>query len=167
MEPFFERGIKAEIIEAKKEYRRMYKAAWRKAHRKAHKEITTAWDKPEYDELKIESKKHRLSITRFIKKATQGYIDQRYIPLHQEETQKIIQLLALTLNQIDELCEDGKISNQVSILIEEKVSRLEQDIRITLYSPKTIWHICAEWLREKPKIKSQLISFIENQGHDH
>ena len=92
MEPFFEKGNTEQIRLAKITYRRMYKANWRKAHRKVNKEINTVWNKEEYRLLKAEAKKHRLSVTTFIKVATVAYRDMRYIPLHLQEINKLFGL---------------------------------------------------------------------------
>ena len=161
MEPFFEKGNDAEIQLAKKQYRKQYKAKWRKEHRKKNSEVTTNWNNEEYSVLKTEAKKHKLSITRFIKVSSLGYINNRYIPLHREEINKILQLIGLAYNQIVEMAEEEKIKQQTEKELTEKISQFEHEIRIQLFSPKTIWHIIKEALTETPQLKDNLITYIQ------
>ena len=162
MEPFFEKGNDTEIRQAKLEWRRMYKAQWRKEHRRKCKEITASWDNDEYRMLKAEAKRHKLSITMFIKQATIGYVDKRYIPLQRQEVTKILQLLALTFNVIDELGQEEQLNYETAKELKNEITRLEQSIRVVLFSPKTIWQILTEALMETPQMKADIILFIQS-----
>ena len=162
MEPFFEKGKQEDIRQAKLVYRRIYKANWRKEHRKVIKEITTGWNKDEYSIIKTEAKKHKIGITRFIKQATVAYINRRYIPLHKQEINKILQLVALTYNNIEEMGQEERLNVDATKTVKEAINRLEQNVRIVIFSPKTIWQILTETLTETPQLKKDLIPFIES-----
>jgi hypothetical protein len=161
MEPFLEKGNEAMIIQAKKAYRRAYKARWRKQKRGISMEITTIWEKEEYKLLKAEAKRHKESITKFIKRATMAYMDKRYVVPNEEQVMKVMQLLALTYNSIGELIEDTLLSSDIAKKLQADVFTLERDIRIVLFSPKTIEQTIIELIYEKPALKQQLITCLE------
>ena len=156
MEPFFEKGDSNAIAQAKKEYRRKYKAAWRNAKRKKDKEITTSWAKDEYKELKTVANHHKQNIARFVKESATAYMNQRFI--YPDET-----LLRKT-TQILELKEASGISVETTKKLLDDIYQLERDIRVTLYSPKTIEQVIKEELHKHPDDKNWLIEFIQNQA---
>lgn len=161
MAPFLETGHANVIDEAKNEWRRRYKADWRKQKRKQVKEITTAWGKDEYKILKDEAKRHKQSVTRFIKESAVAYMDKRYITPHEMQITKIMQLLALTYNNITELKEDSAIPADAGRKVLFEIYQLEREVRIALFSPKTIEQHISEYLQEAPPKKEQLIEFIQ------
>lgn len=161
IEPFLERGNKEEILKAKKDWQRRYKAEWRKAYRKKNKELTISWTKEEVKTLTQESKRHRLSKTRFIKQATMGYIDKRYIVPYFEEVNKSLQLLAMAYNSIEDISEESILSDNIAKDLQAIIYSLEHDFRVVIFSPKTIEQVLSEAVKEKPDIKIGLIQFIE------
>jgi hypothetical protein len=161
MTPFLATGHTNVIDEAKKEWRRKYKADWRKQKRKQVKEITTAWTKEEYKTLKDEAKRHKQSVTRFIKESSVAYMDKRYITPHEAQVTKIMQLLALTYNSIIELKEDSTIPADAGRKVLFEIHELEREVRIALYSPKTIEQHITEYIQETPQTKERLIEFIQ------
>ncbi len=162
MAPFLETGHQSAITEAKKEWRRKYKAAWRKQKRKLVKEITTAWEKEDYKTLKDEAKRHKESITRFIKRSAVAYMDKRYVVPNEEKVTKMMQLLGLLYNRVQELTEETTIPADAGRKVLFDVYELEREIRIALYSPKTIEQHIKEAILLSPEIKNRLIAFIQN-----
>ncbi len=161
MAPFLESGDEQAIATARKEYRRRYKTQWRKVKRKQIKEITTAWEKDEYKDLKDEARRHKESITRFIKRATVAYMNNRYVTPNEAQVTKVIQLLALAYNTISELKDESNIPAEAGRKLLFDIHQLEREIRIELFSPKTIEQTITEYIREKPPVKAQLIEFIQ------
>ena len=161
LEPFLESGNNEEIQKAKKEWFRKYKAEWRKAYRKKNKEFTISWTKEELKILSQEAKRHRLSKTRFIKKATMGYIDKRYIVPYQEEVNKTLQILAMIYNGIEDISKEGILPGNIAKDLQAVINRLEHDFRVAIFSPKTIEQVLSEVVKAKPGIKARLIQFIE------
>lgn len=159
--PYLERGNATEIKEAKTLYRRKYKAEWRKLKRRQIKEITTAWEKEEYNTLRTEATGHKESITQFIKKATVGYMNKRYVVPNEVQVNKVMQLLALIYNGIAELQDESTIPVEVGKKLLLDINQLEREIRIELFSPKTIEQMILEYIWEKPQGKSLLIEFIK------
>lgn len=162
MEPFLAGANKEEIEQAKKEYRKKYKAQWRRDNRKDYKELTIQWDKNEYQLVKTEAQKHKLSVTRFVKQAALAYINKNYLVLNYNEAIKIMQLLALIYNRIEELHNENILPLQFVKTLQLEMNQLEKDIRLIMFSPKTIEKILADILIEKPNAKTYLINFIEN-----
>ena len=162
IEPFLENGNNEEIQKARKEYRRKYKASWRNAKRKRDKELTTSWTKEEYRKLKEEAKHHKQSITGFVKGAATAYMNQRFIYPDEIQLRKTIQLLALIYNSILELREVSAISVEATRKMLDDICQLEKDIRVMLYSPKTIEQVLKEELSKHPDNKTQIIAFIQN-----
>lgn len=161
LKPFLENGNDDAIKKAKKDYRRKYKAEWRKQNRKINKELTIPWTKNEKTILSAESKRHKLSNTRFIKKAVMAYIDKRYIVPNQNEVNKMLQLIALTYNSIEEMQNEDIFSQVTAKNLQNKIDQLERDIRIAIFSPKTIEQVITEVIKARPTVKQQLIQFIE------
>lgn len=161
MTPFLESGDEQVISTARKDYRKKYKTQWRKAKRKQIKEITTAWEKDEYKNLKDEANHHKECIARFMKKATVAYMSKRYVTPNEAQVTKVIQLLALTYNTISELKDESNIPAEAGRKLLLDIQQLERDIRIELFSPKTIEQTITEYIREKPPVKAHLIEFIQ------
>jgi hypothetical protein len=161
MAPYLETGDDAVIALARKEYRRKYKATWRKEKRRSIKEITTSWDGGEYKLLKEEAKRHKESITRFVKRATTGYMDTRYVVPDEAKVTKVMQLLALIYNRISELMDESTIPADAGKKVLFDVYQLEKDIRVTLYSPQTIEQVLKETVRRYPDKQTALIAFIQ------
>lgn len=162
MAPFLETGHASVIEEAKKHWRRVYKAAWRKEKRKKEKEVTLSWTREEFKTLKEEAKRHKKSVTRFIKLLAVAYMNQRYITLHEEQVTRIMQLLALTYNEITELKEAELVTADIEKKLAFGLFQLEKDIRETLFSPKTIEQIIKEGIAKEPAIKQRISALIEN-----
>lgn len=161
MAPYFESGDPSLIKQAKERYRRMYKAMWRKTSRRETKAVTVQWSKEEYRMLKHEAERHNRSITRFVKEATIGYINNRYVPLHRDEIQRLLQLIGMTYNRIEEVAEDRGIAIVPERELKEVFSQLEQSIRIVIYSPKTVWQILDKVLSDTPEVAGELLSYIK------
>jgi hypothetical protein len=162
MAPFFETGDDKLIKEAKREYRREYKRAWRKTKRSIAKEITTTWEKREFKILQEEAFRHRESLSGFIKKATMAYMDKRYVTPNEEQVTKTIQYLALVYNSMEELYTEGLIAKEIERILEVQISKLEHDIRVLLFSPKSIEKVIQEQIGSNPKMKERLVNYIQN-----
>jgi hypothetical protein len=161
MAPYLEKGDTKAIAEAKANWRRMYKASWRKNKRSKSKEITTTWEKIEYRDLKQEAKRHNESVTGFVKRATIAYMDKRYVVPNQQEVTKLSQLLALTYNRIGELEEEAMIGKAIQKKLEQELSQLEHEIRVLLFSPKTIEQVIWEQVERNPALKPKLLTYIQ------
>jgi hypothetical protein len=161
MQPYFERGNEAEIAMAKLLYRRQYKAAWRKTHRKIVKEITIAWNKEEYAELKEAAKAHKESITKYIKRATVGYMNKTYVVPNNDTIHKTLVTVTLCYNRLEELLEEEKLPSQTEKELKQTLEALEKEIRISLLSPKTIEQSIQDCLIQDPNKSNHLLTYIQ------
>lgn len=166
LDPFLEKGNDTEIKRAKVEWRRKYKVEWRKLNRKENKEIAVPWTKNELNILKVESKKHKLSNTQFIKKAVMAYTDKRYIVPDVLAVRTLLQFLAMEYNSIQEMISDKELNKQTGQLLMEKIDEQEKAIRVALYSPKTLEQLITETIRKDNKAKAGISHLLETDTHD-
>ena len=166
LDPFLEKGNDAEIKKAKAEWRRKYKAEWRKFNRKENKEIAVAWSKNELNILKVESKKHKLSNTQFIKKAVMAYTDKRYIVPDVLAVRTLLQFLGMEYNSIQEMMSEKELNLHSGRLLLEKIDEQEKAIRVAMYSPKTLEQLISETIRKDHKAKASIYKLLETLTHD-
>lgn len=164
MAPYFETGDDLLIKQAKERYRRIYKANWRKTNRSQTKTVALSFTKEAYRELVREAGRHHRSVTRFVKDATAGYIDNRYVPLYREEIAKLLQIMALFQNRIEEIAEDRGIAIVPERELKATLSELEHQVRVLIFSPKTIWQILDRVLTHTPEIRDELLLYIQNRS---
>lgn len=136
LEPFLVAGDEQAIAEARKMYTREYKAKWRREKRKREKEITVSWKPDELQELRTEAKRHKTTVTAFIKLSTLAYINKRYLVPDHKLVLKIAQLLALNYNTILELMDDKRLVQIPGDILLKKLETLEREVLVSLHSPK-------------------------------
>lgn len=166
IEPFLEKGNEAEIQRAKQEWRRKYKSNWRKNNRKENKEVTVSWSKNELTILAAESKRHKLSNTRFIKKAVMAYIDKRFIVPDELAIRSLLQYLAMEYNSIQEMINNTELNPVSGRLLMEKIDEQEKAIRVAMYSPKTLEQLITETIRKDHRAKAGIYRLLETFTHD-
>lgn len=164
MQPYFERGNDAEIAIGKILYRRMYKSQWRKANRKTIKEITLQLTNEEYQLLKDEAKKHKESVTRFVKRAALGYMDKCYVVPNHDTIHKLLVVFTLCYNRLEELLEEDKIVPQIEREVRQTIEVLEREVRINLLAPKTIEQTIQEFVKNHPHKRNYLLTYIQQLG---
>jgi hypothetical protein len=167
LSPYLERGNVAEILWAKKEYRRIYKAKWRKVNRKENKAFTVSWNKEEFHLLTETAKRHKVKPTRFIKQATLAYINKRYVVPNQQEMNKVLQLVAMTYNAIESIAQEPEIDMPGIKKMQEELFILEHEMRVTLLSPKTIEQVIEQEIQKDPATEEYLIRFFERLKNGH
>lgn len=164
MAPYFETGDDLLIKQAKERYRMIYKANWRKTNRSQTKTVALSFTKGAYKELVSVAKRHQSSVAKFVRDATAGYINNRYVPLHKEEITKLLQVMALFQNRIEEIAEDRGIAIVPERELKTTLSELEHQVRVLIYSPKTIWQILDRVLTDTPGIRDEILLYIQNRS---
>lgn len=165
--PYLEKGNPEEIAWAKREYRRIYKASWRKTQRKENKAYTVSWTKEELRTLTESARKHKQKPTRYIKQATLAYINKRYVVPDQREINRILQLVAMTYNAIENISQESEIDLTHIKRIQEELFILEHEVRVTLLSPKTIEQIIEQEIEKDPGTEEYLIRYLERRKNGH
>lgn len=167
LSPYLERGNVAEILWAKKEYRRIYKAKWRKVNRTKNKAYTVSWTSEDLKALTEASKRHKQKPTQFIKQATLAYINKRFVVPNQQEMNKVLQLVAMTYNAIESIAQEPEIDLSNIKKMQEELFILEHEMRVTLLSPKTIEQIIEQEIQKDPTTEEYLIRFFERIKNGH
>ncbi len=155
-----EKGTSEEIASAKKEYYKVYKRNWRRQRRKTEKELTLSFNRDEMKLIHVEAKRHSLSNTRYIKRATLAYIDKIYLVPEVMQVRGIAQKLSMVYNLLQEIVDERQINAALGSILLSKITSLESDVLIQLHHPKTL----EEWIREEisknSSIKEKIIQLL-------
>ncbi len=154
-------GTEEAIAEVRKEYWKKYKATWRKQKRQTEKELTTSWTADEIKELTKAARHHNMSRVAFIKSAAIAYANKSFIVPDKTGVQRITQLLAMNYNLIQELIEERTFPLLSGKPILERIEKLEKEIRVSLYSPKTIEQLIIDAFASNPHLKHSLNKLLE------
>ncbi len=133
-----ETGSEQDIVNARKEYWRQYKAEWRRNQRNATKQYTIALTADEAKQITIAAKKHRRSITTFIKESCQAYLNTTYLVPDVVALNEIRQLLAINYNALQKLFDENVIPFQIGRTLVQQMAELEKNVFEKLYHPKEI-----------------------------
>ncbi|MBK7800057.1 MAG: hypothetical protein IPJ53_13215 [Saprospiraceae bacterium] len=131
-----------------------------KNKRKSGKEITISFSIDEFKEITSESKRHKLSRTKFIKQACFAYINKSYIVPDFKEVKRIAQQLSMTYNSIQGLIEENSIEFKSGKSILKSIYNLEREILPALHNPNSLNALVKEHVLKNAKHKSSLIEFI-------
>lgn len=155
-----ETGTHEQIQKVRAEYWRIYKRNWRINKRKTEKEFTISLTEEELKEINSESKRHRLSRTKFIKQACFAYINKSFIVPDSKAVKLIAQQLSITYNSIQELMEEDLIEIKSGKLMLDAIYNLERVILPVLNNPKTLEAFVKEHIFKNLKNKKRLIDYI-------
>ncbi|MBK6484086.1 MAG: hypothetical protein IPG01_13380 [Chitinophagaceae bacterium] len=123
-----------------------------KQKRKAEKELTLSFNRQELKIVADEARKHKMSRTGYIKRATLAYCDKIYLVTDLEQVRRITQLLAMNYNIIQRMVEDGQLPSTMGSTVLAKVSDLEKEVLIQLHHPKTL----EEWIKDQIRIDASM-----------
>lgn len=157
-----ENGSHEEIQKVRAEYWREYKRKWRNVKRKSEKEITISFTQDEFKEISIESKRHKLSRTKFIKKACFAYMNKIFLVPDSKEVKRIAQQLSMTYNSIQGLIEENSIEFKSGKSITDAIYKLERQILPALHNPKSLEVLIKEHILKNPNNKNVLIEYINS-----
>lgn len=157
-----ENGTNDDIQKIRREYWREYKKIWRKNKRKANKEIVISFTADELNEIQIQSGRHKLNRTKFIKRACFAYINKSFMVPDLKEVKKISQFLAMSYNSIQEMTAENTIDFKSGKSILEAIYKLEREILPVLNNPKSIEVLIKEHILKNTKNKNSLIEFINS-----
>lgn len=136
-----ENGTDDEIKAAKKAYRKEYLLKYKQKQRTHKPEFTVNFSnkKGEFYKVKEAAKKHNVTITSFIRKATVAYINQKFIVPNISQIAKLEQLLSQCLNEIQSIVKvrdryfwerDKRLEK-----IENRITKLENEINEVFRNP--------------------------------
>ena len=157
-----ESGTPEEIKNVRHQYWKEYKRKWRIQKRNTYTEFTIYFDDEELNEITAEAKRHKLSRTKFIKKACFAYINNTFIVPDSKEVKRIAQQLSMTYNTIQNLIEENAIEFKSGKSIAESIYKLEREILPVLYNPKSLKVSIKEHILKNTKNKNSLVEFINS-----
>jgi len=168
-----ERGIDEEIKLAKKAYRKKYFTLHKRKQRAKRKEYTIGFTNENGELLKLAytAGQHQMKVTEFIKSAVMAYIDKTYVVPDKYRIAEIELALSQCLNEIQGIVKQKeRFSFQREFKyerIESRIKRLETDIYSILRTPQTLEDLIIKEIKEKPKLKEQLINLLTQFNHDY
>ena len=137
-------GTDAEIKAVKREYRKKYYLNYKRVVRKDKPEYTVNLSKKngEYERIAQAAKRHKRTVSSFIKHSALAYIEQRFLVPNQYQIAELEILLSNCLNEIKTLTgrkTNFLWSNENKIdAIEKRITKLEQEINEVFRNPKRL-----------------------------
>jgi hypothetical protein len=136
-----EKGSDEEIKAAKKAYRKNYFLRYKQEQRKKKPEYNICFSKEngEYKRIAEAAKRHNMTVTAFVHKASLAYLDNSYIVPDRIQVAQLEQLLSDCLNEVKQLVskrerffwdKENKIHS-----IEKRIEKLEREIHEVFYNP--------------------------------
>jgi len=129
-----EKGTDNEIKQAKKQYWKKYFLSYKQERRKTIPEYPIGLSKKngEYTRIKNEAKKHKLTITSFLKQSALAYIGKRFLVPDRTQVSNIEQMLSQILNEVRQR------KNIPYMEIEKRIEKIENQIDKLLCHPTEI-----------------------------
>jgi len=136
-----ENGTDEEIKAAKKAYRKVYFLKYKKLQRSKMPEFCVSFsnEKGEYSKVAYAARRHKMTITAFIRSAVLAYLNQRFVVPNAEQIANLEQILSQCLNEIQSIVRvrekyhwerDRKFD-----VIEKRIEKLEFDINQIFRNP--------------------------------
>lgn len=166
-----ERGNDEEIKLAKKAYRKQYFTLHKRKIRAKRKEFTIGFTNDEGELLKLmhTASMHKMKVSSFLKSAVMAYIDKTYVVPDSYQIAEIEQALSQCLNEIQTFVKQKERFNFQREYkyerIEKRIMQLESDIHAILRNPYTLPELVKKKIAEKPALKYELLTLLNN--HDH
>ncbi|MBI4931419.1 MAG: hypothetical protein HY841_11690 [Bacteroidetes bacterium] len=129
-----EKGTNTEIKQAKKQYWKKYFLEYKQNRRKDRPEYPIGLSKKngEYARVKNEAKRHKLTMTSFLKQSALAYIGKRFLVPNREQVSNIEQTLSQILNEVHQR------KNLPYIEIEKRIEAIEMKVDKLLRHPQEI-----------------------------
>ncbi len=124
-----EKGTDEEIKAAKREYKKIYLLDYKRKQREKKPEFTISFskEKNEYQRVEVEAKRHKLSMSKFIKEAALAYISKTYIVPDRQKVAELEQILSQCLNEVQRITRDRFDRNKLET-IEKRIEKLQSDV---------------------------------------
>lgn len=136
-----EHGSEDDIRAAKRVYWKSYYKRYRTAQRAEKPEYNVALSRKNgvYGKVALAAKRHKMTITQFLRTATLAYLDRQYVCPNIDQVQRIERLLMDCLNEIKVITtrrDRYQYEREQKLdVIAERIARLETDIRQALVFP--------------------------------
>lgn len=161
-----ETGSEEEILKSKKLYYKEYKRIWRKEKRKTEKEFTLSFTNAELKQITEAARKHKMSLTKYIKRTTIWHMSQVYIVPDIVEVRRISQWLAMHFNLIQQMVEEEKLSSQFGNPLLKKIEEIEHQVLIHLCNPDTLEDWINREVKKNPDLKEKILRLLTTISSD-
>jgi predicted nucleotide-binding protein len=161
-----ERGTDEEIKAAKKAYRKEYLLKYKQKQRSRRPEFTVSFsnEKGEYNRVEYAAKNHKMTITAFIRAATQAYISKTFVVPDRGQIAHIEQMLAQFLNEIKTIIWQKERfywqREQKYEAIEKRISKLEEEIEQYIRQPLPVDEFVKRAVTNDPTLKEQIFTML-------
>lgn len=161
-------GTEQEIALVRKEYKKKYIKSYMRQKRNASPEFVIDLSKKngEYATVATAAKRHRKTITAFLKLSALAYLRQTYVVQDRERINNLELLLSECLNEIREITNskdrlrfvwDSKID-----IIEKRIEKLERELIRVLEHPQPLESVIKEAIQKDPSLKELLTQLISS-----
>lgn len=166
-EGFLDSSDPKAIEEGKRAFRRWYKKEHRKKSKQKHPEVVVILPNTEaLNFIKLKAKEHGRSMSALMWLATEAYLKQEYVQVHEkrwDDIQQNIMLTEIAVRMIQELAEEDSqpMSYNFQVLL-EKIMDLKDLVESTLNKPDLITEALEDLLIKEPWQKDHLLKIIES-----
>jgi hypothetical protein len=139
-----ENGTDAEIKTAKRAYWKNYYTRYRRNQREEKPEYNVSLSRKngEYGKVALAAKRHKMTVTEFLRKATLAYLDKTFLILNPDQVARIEQHLMNCVNEISAITHTKEKHHwereQKFDAIAERIGKLEMEIKSMLCFPNEI-----------------------------
>jgi hypothetical protein len=141
-----EKGTDEEIKAAKRTYRKGYMLNYRRNQRTHKPEFIVNFsnEKGDYQRVESAAKRHKMTITAFIRSAVLAYLEQSFIVPNQDQVVALEQILSQCLNEIQSIVKVRERYHwereQKFEAIEKRIEKLEFEINQVFRNPPLLQH---------------------------
>ncbi len=157
-----ENGTEQDIAKAREQYWREYKANWRRNKRKTEKSFTISFTGNELSVLSTTAKKHKKSVSAFIKASCLAYIQKQYVVPDAYVVNSVRELLAMNYMSLKSAFDNLNVPYQAGIELLHRMSELEANVTTQLHNPKSLDDIVIEAINKEPEYKERLLQLLQN-----
>lgn len=145
-------GTDADIVAAKREYRKQYQARWRKERRHAQQELTVSFLPAELQVINGAARKHKMSRPKYVQAAAIAYMKQLYIVPDILSVHTLTQYLALAYNEVQKLFEENMLPHETGKEAMRRISEMEAEVKKALCRPEKIEDWLLSVIRSNPAV---------------
>lgn len=159
-------GTEEQIAAARKAYWKNYKTQWIRQQRSKTSSYTILLTTEELQFIKTRAKQYKTPITPFLKLAAFSYLNQCFAVPDVLAIRKMIQLLGLTYNSIEEMKAEKQLQKDIAHNIQTVINDVELTIRQSLFHPPLALAVIAKEIRTNELLKSQLQSLLNTINNE-
>lgn len=162
-------GMDEQIKAARRTYRKQYLRQYKKEQRVQKPEYLVQLSKEnnEHGRIALAAKKHRMSVTAFLRLAALAYIERSFLVPDRALVAKLSALLAECLNDVRSLASQKGKHNVFALdekydAIERRIITLESQIQTLFCFPAMLEAALVDAVRNNPALKERLLTILSH-----